>query len=68
MHAYSVKYVPTLQYVIDNRDAISAARIPLDSLPLQATFMIGATELKSPLTPNRVGIKLLRIWNLGEQK
>jgi hypothetical protein len=35
IHSYSITYVPTLQYFLENRDAISAARILLDSLPLK---------------------------------
>jgi hypothetical protein len=63
----SIKYVPTLQYFIENRDIISAARIPLDSLPPQAIFLIEATRRNSSLTSNRVGIKLLIIGKLGEK-
>jgi hypothetical protein len=68
MHSYSIKYLPTLQYFIENRDVISAARIPARFPALQATFSIGAMELNSPLTSNRVGIKLLKIGKPEEQK
>ena len=65
MYAYSIKYVPTLQYFIENRDVISAAGI----FPsLQATFLIEATERVTFLTSNRVGIKIFRIGKFGEQK
>ena len=65
MYSYSIKYVPILQYFIENRDVISAAGI----FPsLQATFLIEATERVTFLTSNRVGIKIFRIGKFGEQK
>jgi len=39
MYAYYIKYVPTLQYFIENRDVISAAGISLDSLPFKQNIL-----------------------------